>query len=133
MDWQWPIGTIIDKPPIVIKHIIIRCKITTKIILSTGDFMKGQHEGKKNIFWIWSYGRLYEIILKAFEGVPSHMMVFSKCPKIEEFHFRFLFCFKIDHVLFIRNAPLFYVRNIWNIPISESNGAFQNLKFKYFE
>ena len=30
---------------------------------------------------------------------------FLKCPKIEEFHFRFLFCFKIDHVFF-RNAKL---------------------------
>ena len=33
---------------------------------------------------------------------------FSKCPKIEEFHFRFLFCFKIDHVHFFRNARFSY-------------------------
>ena len=47
---------------------------------------------------------------KAFERYFSHVMpyAFLKCPKIEEFQFRFIFCFKIDHVCF--NAPLFYVR-----------------------
>ena len=39
-----------------------------------------------------------------------------KCPKIEEFHFRFLLCFKIDHVLISWNVPLFYVRIFWNAP-----------------
>ena len=38
----------------------------------------------------------------------SFLPFFSKCPKIEEFHFRFFFCFKIDHVHFFRNAKLSY-------------------------
>ena len=36
------------------------------------------------------------------------MPFFSKCSKIEEFQFRFFFCFKIDHVHFFRNAQLSY-------------------------
>ena len=31
---------------------------------------------------------------------------YLKCPKIEKFHFRFLFCFKPDHVLIFCNVPL---------------------------
>ena len=52
---------------------------------------------------------------------------FSKCPKIEEFYFRFLFCFKIDHVHFFRNARFSYhIRLALFLkcpifPISESN------------
>ena len=59
------------------------------------------------------------------------MHFFLKCPKIEHIHFRLFSRFKIDHVLFSRNAPLFYVRFSWNapfFPFSESdrkNGAFQ--------
>ena len=55
-------------------------------------------------------------------------------PKIEEFHFRFLFCFKIDHMLKFWNAQLSCVRKFWNAPFfsfSESNrknGAFQNFR-----
>ena len=55
-------------------------------------------------------------------------------PKIEEFHFRFLFGLQIDHVLIFWNAPLFYVRIFWNapfFPFSESdrkNGAFQKIR-----
>ena len=52
-----------------------------------------------------------------------HFLIFLKCPKIEEFHFRFIFCFKIDHVLIFWNAPFF--------PFSESdrkNGAFQKIR-----
>ena len=54
---------------------------------------------------------------------------YSKCPKPS--HFRFFSRFKIDHVLFSRNAPLFSVRFSWNAPffLSDSengkNGAFQ--------
>ena len=33
---------------------------------------------------------------------------FSKCPEIEELHFRFRFCFKIDHVHCFRNARFSY-------------------------
>ena len=36
-----------------------------------------------------------------------HFLNFLKSPKIEEFHFRFIFCFKIDHVLIFWNAPFF--------------------------
>ena len=87
-------------------------------------------------FWIirgviWNAPkRLWKMILSCDDICP----IYLKCPKIEEFHFRFLFCFKIDHVRKIRNAPLFYVRNIWNapfFPFSESdrkNGAFQQKK-----
>ena len=39
-----------------------------------------------------------------------------KCPKIEEFQFRFIFCLKIDHVPISWNAPLFYLRIFWNAP-----------------
>ena len=59
---------------------------------------------------------------------------FLKCPKIEEFHFRFIFSYKIDHVLIFWNAPLFHVRIFWNapfFPFSESdrkNGAFQKIQ-----
>ena len=45
-----------------------------------------------------------------------HFLNFLKCPKIEEFHFRFIYSFKIDHVLIFWNAPLFYVRIFWNAP-----------------
>ena len=64
----------------------------------------------------------------------QHFLNFLKCPKIEEFYFRFIFCFKIDHVLISWNAPLFYVRIFWNapfFPFSESdrkNGAFQKIR-----
>ena len=57
-----------------------------------------------------------------------------KCPKIEQYHFRFLYCFWIDHVVFFWNAPLFYVRFFWNAPffLSDSengkNGAFQKIR-----
>ena len=60
-----------------------------------------------------------------------NLPIYLKCPKIEEFHFRFLFCSKIDHVRIIRNAPFFHIRNIWNAPFSpfseshRKNGAFQ--------
>ena len=37
-------------------------------------------------------------------------LFFLKCHEIEHIHFRSFFRFKIDHVLFSRNAPLFYVR-----------------------
>ena len=32
----------------------------------------------------------------------QHLHNYLKCPKIEQFYFRFLFCFKIDHVLITR-------------------------------
>ena len=44
---------------------------------------------------------------------------FSKCPKIEEFYFRFLFCFKIDHVHFFSKCPIFLsykVRSFFEMP-----------------
>ena len=51
--------------------------------------------------------------------------------KFEECHFRFLFHFKIDHVLIFWDAPLFYVRIFWNASFflydseKRKNGAFQ--------
>ena len=42
-----------------------------------------------------------------------------KCPKIEEFHVRSLFCFKIDHVLF------------WNVPFFLSDS--ENGKMGHFK
>ena len=55
------------------------------------------------------YGGNYEIPKKACEGDIFHVMAYAffKCLIIEEFHFRFLFGFKIYHVLFLGNAPLF--------------------------
>ena len=47
-----------------------------------------------------------------------YMHLFLKCPKIEPSHFRFISRFKVDHVLFSQNAPLFYVRKSWNAPFS---------------
>ena len=41
---------------------------------------------------------------------------FLKCPKIEHIQFRCFSRFKIDHVFFSRNAPLFYVRFSWIAP-----------------
>ena len=51
-----------------------------------------------------------------------------KCPKIEECHFRFLFYFKIDHVLIFCNAPPFYVR-IFEMPqiLKRGKWAFQKM------
>ena len=45
---------------------------------------------------------------KAYERYIFHVMAYAifKCPKIEEFYFRSLFFFKIDHVFFL-NAPFF--------------------------
>ena len=66
---------------------------------------------------------------KACERWFCHVMAFVhlfEMPQNRKFHFRFLFCSKIDHVRIIRNAPIFYVRNIWNAPsfLSDSeNGA----------
>ena len=65
--------------------------------------------------------------------VMYHFLKILKCPKIDEFHFRFLFSFKIDHVLKFWNPLLSYVRKFWNaqfFPFSKSNrknGAFQNI------
>ena len=36
---------------------------------------------------------------------------YFKCSKIQKFHFWFHCCFKINHMIFIWNAPSFYVRN----------------------
>jgi len=83
---------------------------------------------KKQIYWtlrtipiftltdwkykFWKYTGYHEMPQKTFERGFSHVIL--KCPKIEEFHFRFLFCFKIDHVLIFWSAPLFYVRSFLN-------------------
>ena len=40
---------------------------------------------------------------------PSELPL--KCPKMEKFYFRFLGFFKINHVIFIWNAPRVFVRN----------------------
>ena len=53
---------------------------------------------------------------KACEGGFCHVIIFLKCPKIEDFSFRWIFCFKIDHVLFFWNTPLFWARIFWNTP-----------------
>ena len=53
-----------------------------------------------------------------------------KCPKIGEFHFRFFFYFKIDHVLIFWNARIFLFSKILkcpSFPFSESN---RNSNFK---
>ena len=39
-------------------------------------------------------------------SVFKSITCFLKCPKIEESYFRFLFCLKIDHVLFLK-CPIF--------------------------
>ena len=47
------------------------------------------------------YGKYYEIPQKACERYIFHVMAYAfLCPKIEEYHFRFLFCLKIDHMFF---------------------------------
>ena len=55
------------------------------------------------------YGGHHEMPQKACERgffTWYHFLNFLKCPKFEEFHFRFLSCFKIDHVLISWNTPL---------------------------
>ena len=59
---------------------------------------------------IWKAPKMWKMILSC----DSICIIIWNAQKNEEFHFRFLFCFKIDHVLIVRNAPLFNVRNIWN-------------------
>ena len=64
------------------------------------------------IYTVYAYGKLYHITymkcskkhLKDGFVMWWHLHFILKCPKIEKFQFRFLFCF-IDHVLF--NAPFF--------------------------
>ena len=72
--------------------------------------------GSKISFW---YGRFLEMPQKVCEGDILHVMAYAsflKCPKIEAIQFRCFSRFKIDHVFFSRNAPLFYVRFSWNAP-----------------
>ena len=57
----------------------------------------------RGVFWN-ARKSMWKMILSCDSFCPF----FSKCPKIEEFHFRFLFCFKIDHVHFFRNARFSY-------------------------
>ena len=62
------------------------------------------------------------------------MHLFLKCPKIESFHFRFIFCFKIGHVLFLK-YPTFLCSffKCLIFPISESdrkNGTFKKTNIK---
>ena len=49
---------------------------------------------------------------------------YLKCPKIEFSQFRFFDCLKTGNVLWIRNAPLFYIRNI-------GNAYFPNLRIRW--
>ena len=57
----------------------------------------------REVFW-----NARKSMWKMIYSCDSFCPFFSKCPKIEEFHFRFLFCFKIDHVHFFRNARFSY-------------------------
>ena len=50
--------------------------------------------------------------------------IFLKCPKIEEFHFRFLFCFKIDHMFFSKCPTFLFSKS------DRENGAFQKTNIK---
>ena len=59
--------------------------------------------GIREVFW-----NARKSMWKMIYSCDSFCPFFSKCPKIEEFHFRFLFCFKIDHVHFFRNARFSY-------------------------
>ena len=55
------------------------------------------------------------MLQNACEGGFYHVMAFAflfEMSQIKEFQFRYFFFFKIDHVLFIRNATFFYDRNI---------------------
>ena len=55
---------------------------------------------------------------KAFERGIYHVMAyafFSKCPKIEDFHFRYIFCFLINHVLFFE-VPHFSLLDFFERP-----------------
>ena len=111
-----------------------------------------------NTEWLWTLIALESVIFVNFvrfleiRGVlwkalkSMWMIYFSRdglCNFFRDapFHFRLLFCFKIDHVHFYRNAPLFYVRFFRNDPffLSDSeNGKncicshVQNTSFKGF-
>ena len=45
-----------------------------------------------------------------------HFYFILKCSKIEDYQFRFLFCFKIYHVFFL-NAPDFLFLEIFEMPL----------------
>ena len=57
----------------------------------------------RGVFWN-ARKSMWKMILSC----DSFCLFFSKCPKIKEFHFRFLFYFNIDHVHFFRNAQFSY-------------------------
>ena len=61
----------------------------------------------------------------------QHFLNFLKCPKIEEFYFRFIFCFKIDHVLIFEMSH-FFMFEFFEMP---HFSHFQNQigKMGYFE
>ena len=68
---------------------------------------------------------------KACERGIYHVSIcifFTKCPKIEDVHFRFIFCFLIDHVLFFRNTPLFYAR-FFKCPFFPFSRSIKNRKW----
>ena len=73
-------------------------------------------------------------------GRILHVMAFFlKCPKIEHSHFGFFSRFRIDHVLFSRNTPLFMFENLEMPHFQNQMGKmgnfrnFENKKIRHFE
>ena len=67
-----------------------------------------------NHMFFWLKNKIREIIWnvskitwKMIFSCDSIRINYVKCPKLEEFHFRFNFYFTIDNVLIIQNAPKF--------------------------
>ena len=82
---------------------------------------------------------LYIIIREVIWNAPKSIwknisscdgIFYLKCPKIEEFHFRLLFCFKINHVLFYLKRPTFLCSRYLKCPIFRIK---LEKHFNYFE
>ena len=61
----------------------------------------------------------------------GHMHFILKCPKFEQFHFRFISRLKTSHVSFFLNAPFFCSKKIRNAPLFLS--YFGNGKMGHFK
>ena len=69
----------------------------------------------------------------------GHMHFILKCPKFEQFHFRFISRLKTSHVSFFLNAPFFCSKKIRNAPLFLSYfgngkmGHFNNFSYRKTE
>ena len=81
--------------------VVLYCTQLKKIFMDIPDIESGIK------FQVRGYHEMPQKACEREFSTWEHFHNFLKCPKIEEFHFRFLFGLKIDHVLIFWNAPLF--------------------------